>query len=187
SSAAYFRVLPASVPQRVSMRALRPSVQPNCCSACTNAVLRACPSGSSAAKFMNRPIGRTRSVCCARAARGQATAAPPISAMNARRFIRHLVGAQYETGWNLMTDGFRGLEVDDQLVAIWYFHRNVGRLGAAQDLHRNSRPLTVHVGKAWAVAGKRAGFRGFRPLEDRWQAHCCDAFHHDLVVTAART
>jgi hypothetical protein len=31
------------------------------------------------------------------------------------------------------------------------FHRNVGRLGAAQDLHRNSRPLTVHVGKAWAA------------------------------------
>src|SRR5262249_14157009 len=41
--------------------------------------------------------------------------------------------------------------LDDQLVAIWYFHRNVGRLGAAQDIHRNSRPLTVHVGEAWAV------------------------------------
>ena len=63
------RVLPASVPQRVSMRALRPSVQPNCCSACTNAVLRACPSGSSAARFMNTPMRRIRSVCCDRAAR----------------------------------------------------------------------------------------------------------------------
>ena len=93
SSAAYLRVLPASVPQRVSMRALRPSVQPNCCSACTNAVLRACPSGSSAAKFMNTPMRRTRSACCARAARGQrnegaAAALAPISAMNSRRFIR---------------------------------------------------------------------------------------------------
>ena len=37
------------------MRQLRPSVQPNCCSACTNAVLRACPSGSSAAVFMSTP------------------------------------------------------------------------------------------------------------------------------------
>jgi hypothetical protein len=71
-----------------------------------------------------------------------------------------------------MPDGLRGLQIDDLLVAIRLFHRNVGRLGAAQDLHRNSRPLTVHVGKAWAVAGKRAGFRGFRPLEDRWRAHC---------------
>src|SRR5215467_254457 len=30
----------------------------------------------------------------------------------------HLVGAQHETGRNLMTDGFGGPEIDDQLVAI---------------------------------------------------------------------
>src|SRR5262249_23247864 len=85
-----------------------------------------------------------------------------------------------------MPDGLRGLQIDDQLVAIRYFHRNVGRLGATEHLHHHSRPLTVHVGKAWAVAGKRTCFRGFRPLEDRRQAHCCDAFHDDLVAVAAR-
>src|SRR5215469_5752523 len=85
-----------------------------------------------------------------------------------------------------MTDGFGSPEIDDQLVAIWYFDGNVGRLGAAQDLHGNSRSLTVHFCKACAVADKRAGFRGFWPLEDRWQAHCRDAFHDDLVAAAAR-
>ena len=35
--------------QRVSIRTLRPTVQPNCCSPCRNAAMRACASGSSAA------------------------------------------------------------------------------------------------------------------------------------------
>ena len=37
-------------PQRMSIRTLRPSVQPNCCSPCRNAAMRACASGSSAAR-----------------------------------------------------------------------------------------------------------------------------------------
>ena len=50
NSAAYLRCVSASAPpQRVSIRTLRPSVQPNCCSPCRNAARRACPSGSSAA------------------------------------------------------------------------------------------------------------------------------------------
>ena len=44
SSAAYLRVSSTSPPlQRVSIRMLRPSVQPNCCSTCTNAAMRAFP------------------------------------------------------------------------------------------------------------------------------------------------
>jgi hypothetical protein len=39
-------------------------------------------------KFANTPMRRTRSVCCARAASGRATAAPPSNVMNARRFIQ---------------------------------------------------------------------------------------------------
>src|SRR5262249_28255585 len=42
NSAAYLRIRSASAtPQRVSMRTLRPSSQPNCASPCTNAVMRA--------------------------------------------------------------------------------------------------------------------------------------------------
>jgi hypothetical protein len=78
-------VLLASALQRVSKRPLRSSVQPNCRSACMNAVLRACPSGSSAAVLMSTPIRRMRSACCARVARGNDAAAHPTSAKNSRR------------------------------------------------------------------------------------------------------
>ena len=44
NSAAYLRMRSASpAAQRVSIRTLRPSVQPNCCSPCRNAAMRACP------------------------------------------------------------------------------------------------------------------------------------------------
>jgi hypothetical protein len=47
--------------------------------------MRACDSGSSAARFMSTPIRRIRSGCCARVASGHAAAAPPSSVMNWRR------------------------------------------------------------------------------------------------------
>ena len=78
--------LPAG--QRVSIRTLRPSIQPNCCNACRNAAWRACPSGSSAVPPpRSTPMRRIRSGCCARATNGHA-AAPPSAATNVRRFIR---------------------------------------------------------------------------------------------------
>ena len=51
-----------------------------------NAARRACDSDSSAPVFMSTPMRRTCSTCCARAAIGHATAAPPSSVMNSRRF-----------------------------------------------------------------------------------------------------
>ena len=49
--------------------------------------MRACPSGSSAARLMSTPMRRIRSACCARAASGHAAAAPPSSVMNSRRLV----------------------------------------------------------------------------------------------------
>ena len=86
NSAAYRRRWSESAAQRVSMRTLRPSVQPNCCSPCTNAARRATPSGASVASALSTPMVRIRSPCCARAASGHAAAAPLSSDMNSRRF-----------------------------------------------------------------------------------------------------
>ncbi len=48
------------------------------------------------------PIVCTRSLCCARAASGQATAAPPSSVMNSRRSsFDHLVGAHKKSLGNV--------------------------------------------------------------------------------------
>jgi hypothetical protein len=73
----------------VSIRTLRPSVQPNCCNTCRNAARRACKNGSSATPAKSTPIRRIRSLCCALAASGHAAAALPSSVMNSRRF--HLI------------------------------------------------------------------------------------------------
>jgi hypothetical protein len=90
NSAAYLRKWSATpAAQRTSIRTLRPSTHPNCCSPCTNAVSRACPSGSSAIRFSNTPMRRIRSGCCARAADGHAAAAPPSSVMNSPPHVEH--------------------------------------------------------------------------------------------------
>jgi hypothetical protein len=52
SSAAYFReALRSPAAQRIWIRTLRPSVQPNSCRPCTNAARRTCPCRSSSAKL----------------------------------------------------------------------------------------------------------------------------------------
>jgi hypothetical protein len=71
NSAAYLRMRSASAaPQRVSIRTLRPAVQPNRCRLCRNAEFFACASGSSAAKFKRTPMRRTPLGCCASAENG---------------------------------------------------------------------------------------------------------------------
>ena len=74
--------------QRMSMRTLRPSIQPSCCKPPKNDAMRACASRSFAAGLISTPMRRIRSACCARATNGQAAAAPPSSVMNSRRLIR---------------------------------------------------------------------------------------------------
>src|SRR6516225_2781529 len=59
-------------------------VHPASCNPCANAIIRACPSGSSVARLMSTPMRRMRSPCCARAVSGHA-AAPPSAVSNSRR------------------------------------------------------------------------------------------------------
>jgi hypothetical protein len=67
---------------RVSIRTLRPSIQPSCCNPCEKARKRGIPSRSSSlVPPISTPIRRIRSVCCARAATGH-VAAPLMRVMN---------------------------------------------------------------------------------------------------------
>jgi len=72
--------------QRMSIRRLRPSTQPNSASPCKNATSHVRYSGTSSDQPSRTPIRRIVSICCARAASGHA-AAPPIKVMNLRRCI----------------------------------------------------------------------------------------------------
>jgi len=89
NSAAYLRARSASPwPKRASICTLRPSVQPNCSSPCRNAAQKAFTSESSTAPPLDStPIRRMRSPCSARAASGQAVAAPTMLLMKSRRRI----------------------------------------------------------------------------------------------------
>ena len=64
NSAAYLRVSTRAVDQRMSIRALRPSVQPNACRLCANITMRACASARSVlagelpSNVVNRPSTR---------------------------------------------------------------------------------------------------------------------------------
>src|SRR5262245_40123727 len=87
TSAASFWVRAVSnAAQRYSMRILRPTVQPEACSACSNAARRETDSGSSSARATTTPMSLIRSGCCARAVSDHAVA-PPISMMNSRRLV----------------------------------------------------------------------------------------------------
>src|SRR5439155_16650855 len=59
--------------------------------------------------------------------------------------FNHLIGAQYELGWNFLTDRLRSLEVENQLKTDRLFDWNVRRLGTAQNLHDHAGPLTIHL------------------------------------------
>jgi hypothetical protein len=98
NSAAYFALRSAlSSLQRVSIRTLRPTPQPDSCRPCWNAASRSCPSGLSAARFMSTPIRSRRSGCCAFTATGHAAVALPRRVMKSRRLMGPQPGPESTT------------------------------------------------------------------------------------------
>src|SRR5882672_1482443 len=81
--------------QRYSTRRLRPS-QPNSARPRRKAAIRACPSGSSSATPISTPIRRVG--CCARAASGQAAAAPPSRTMDSRLVLANMRASSIPDG-----------------------------------------------------------------------------------------
>src|SRR5262245_41120070 len=88
NSSAYLRLVSAPPPaQRISIRMLRPSVQPNCCNPPTNAFTRVGYSESFVEAGSSTPMRRIRSGCCACVVSGHTATEVPISVMKSRRLI----------------------------------------------------------------------------------------------------
>ena len=73
--------------QRLSIRRLRPTVQPNFCKPLQERRDVGLRFRIVRGQSMSTPMRRIRSACCARAASGHAAAAPPSSVMNSRRLM----------------------------------------------------------------------------------------------------
>ena len=119
NSAACLRMASAlPPPQRESIRTLRPSVQPNCCSPCTNAAKRRRASAivrGDAHEHADAP--HPLALLRARRKRPRA-AAPPSSVMNSRRLIRSPRRRGRAASAECQAERLGGLEVDDE-TRIW--------------------------------------------------------------------
>ena len=136
NSAACLRISSAwLVAQRVSIRALRPMLQPSSASPCRNAPMRTWNSGRSEDPGRSTPMRRGGSPCCARAASGHAAAAPPSSVMNCATLrFDHLVGKGKERVRNFQTQRPGGLGVNDEVEFGGLLDREVARFSAAKNL-----------------------------------------------------
>src|SRR5262245_58397091 len=79
------------------------------------------------------PIRQTRWGCCARALPKQTAAAPPMSVMNSRLFIRSLVGGRKQRRWNRETKRSGSRDVDDEIKLGRLHHWKVGRFSALEN------------------------------------------------------
>jgi hypothetical protein len=59
---------------------------------------------------------------------------------------------------------FRGLKIDDQLEGGWLLNRQIGGLGALEDLSGVGAEQAIHAGKARPVADQAPGRNALAPL-----------------------
>src|SRR5205823_2493706 len=85
----------------------------------------------------------------------------------ARRSFDHLVGAGEKGLRHRQAERLRGLNVDDQLELGRLLDRQIGRLGAFEDLAGVSAQLAPYADETSAIANQAAGLDKFTKSIDR--------------------
>src|SRR5947207_5845923 len=96
-----------------------------------------------------------------------------------------LVGLGEKCRWNINAERLGGLEIDDQLEGRRLLDRQIGGLGALENLSRVSADLVKGKSEACSIADQAAGSGEFTPRIDRrnGMARCQ---RHDLLAPAAQ-
>src|SRR5882724_8739554 len=103
---------------------------------------------------------------------------------NTRRSFDDLVDAGEDRGRDRQPEGFGGVEIDDQLKPGRLLDRQIGGLGALEDLSGVDADLTNRVGEARAIADQTAGREESTPVSDRRNGMACSQ-RHKLVASLA--
>src|SRR5689334_9461403 len=94
---------------------------------------------------------------------------PPGSTQSAHSpvLLDYLVGAYQQRLRHRDAKFVGGLQVDDQLEGRRLLDRQIGGLGALEDVSRVSADQVIGGSEAWSIADQAAGSAEFRPRIDR--------------------
>src|SRR5947209_9790585 len=84
----------------------------------------------------------------------------------AKPLFNHLVGTGEQRRWHHEAERLGGFGIDDQFEVRRLQYRQVGGLGAAEDLSGVNAGLAVRRSKAWPIADQAARCDEFTPVVD---------------------
>src|SRR5215475_7419548 len=94
--------------------------------------------------------------------------------------LDHLVGALLEKPRYFEAERFSRLKVDHQLELRWLLNREIGRLGALENLADINAHLAISLRETWCVTHQAASSRVLAPRVDR--GHCVAGGQGDDLV-----
>src|ERR1700736_5900637 len=91
-----------------------------------------------------------------------------LSGDSPRHLLDHLVGAGEDQLWHSEAKRLGGLEIDDQLECCWLLYRELGGVGALEDLSGRSAGSAITGRNARSIADQAAGGGEFTRRIHHW-------------------
>ncbi len=79
-----------------------------------------------------------------------------------------IVGTEEQRRWDLDTQRFRGLKIDDELKLSRLLHGDINHFSTKQQLYDLTSALTDYPREAGTIGNQTARFSPFGPLPNGW-------------------